>query len=618
MARRKQQHGVGRALRGPMLHGDLSAWYGWWPEPMSSDDILAGWRAALARRGRPGSPATLQLYTHFAFCQASCAFCQYFHVVPRAHEQYAPYTDYLIGQLRTLRGALGPIEVSNAYFGGGTPSALPSTELGRVVDEFLQTFRVSHEFTCEAHPGSLDETKLALLKRVGVNRLSMGLQSFDPGVLKRIGRTNPPLPRVAELMRRARELGIWVNSDLVLGLPGQTPQSFLDDLHAVLREARPDCLTVYRYQPVPHFPDAPGPEMRYSRILTGPVLRRATRLGYLPATRGGDERPGKAFLRNTGRTWRQWLDRLRYEALRVVRADAELRAYAQFEHNDSHVLGIGPGAMSHIYGHSWYREATAVAGIEGSTAPVYFGTRVSAADECRSTVLQSLAESRWIDTRGLARRSGVDVAAAFDAVLDDGVRSGALRRVGHWYRRAADASPATHPDFYEALLPAIGEAAERDGRAVTLDALRNAPGIQRDLVAIGDHLWADGVPPSANGSAAPPRRSDDALLAWARLIGLGTPGEQFAGALIDRIGGDGEAHFRVLPLPGDPLRVLVQRDTDHPSFLRVGPYAISYVGRTDQQLAPAEERFLRELGARTAQALEEFRRGDAKTRSGTG
>ncbi len=592
-----------------MLHGDLSAWYGWWPERISTDDILAGWRAALAARGRPGSPATVQLYTHFAFCQASCAFCQYFHVVPRAHEQYAPYTEYLLGQLRTLRGALGRIEVSNAYFGGGTPSALPSTELERIVDEFLQTFAVRHEFTCEAHPGSLDETKLALLKRVGVNRLSMGLQSFDPGVLKRIGRSNPPLARVAELMRRARELAIWVNSDLVLGLPGQTPQSFLADLHAVLEEARPDCLTVYRYQPVPHFPDPPPPEMRYSRVLTGPVLRRAMRLGYLPATRGDDDRAGKAFLRNTGRTWRQWSDRVRYEALRVMHADAELRAYAQFEHNDSHILGIGPGAMSHIYGHSWYREATAVAGIGASTEPVYFGTRVSPVDECRSTLLQSLAESRWIDTRGLTRCSGVDVAASFGAVLDDGVDSGALRRVGRWYRRAADASPATHPDLYEALLPTIGEPGERGRRAVALDAQRDTPGVQRDLVAIGDHLWANGAPPSANGNAAPPRRSDDALLAWARLIGLGGPGEHFAGAMIDRVGGDGEAHFRVLPEPAPPLRVLIADDASQPSFLRAGPYAISYVGRSDQELAPSEERFLRELGVRTTEALEEGRTG---------
>jgi oxygen-independent coproporphyrinogen-3 oxidase len=419
-----------------MLRGNLSAWFGWWPERIPVSDVLTAWQSALATRGHPGSPATLQLYAHFAFCQASCVFCQYFHVVPREHGQVERYTSYLVGLLDRYRDALGRVEVSNAYFGGGTPSALPAPQLARVVEAFARAFRVKREFTCEAHPGNLDEEKLDLLHQVGVNRLSMGLQSFDPVVLKRIGRINPPLQRVGELVRRARALGMWTNTDLVLGLPGQTRESFLADLDRLLSDGGPDCLTVYRYQPVPALPDEPGEEMRYSRVLTPSLLMRALRMGYLPATSGGDDRPGKDFFRNSPRTWRQWLDRIRYEVVRVVRADAELPAYALFENNDAHLLGLGPGSMSHIYGYGWYREATALANLSAATEPAYLGTRLSAEDECRSSLLQGFAESRWVDTRALARRSGVAVDATFGGLLDEGVRTGALRRAGTWYSRA--------------------------------------------------------------------------------------------------------------------------------------------------------------------------------------
>jgi oxygen-independent coproporphyrinogen-3 oxidase len=593
MARPQREQGFGMALRQPMLRGDLSAWFGWWPERISFADVVAGWKSALAGRGAAGSPATVQLYTHFALCQSSCRFCMYFHVVPRDDHQVSRYTDYLVALLGRYREALGRIEISNAYFGGGTPSALPAAELGRFLQAFGESFHVRNEFTCEGHPSNLDEAKLELLRRAGVNRLSMGLQSFDPAVLKRIGRTNPSLPRVAELVRCARAFGMWTNADLVVGLPGQTPDSFHDDLDRLLARGRPDCITVYRYQPVDHLPDVPGEEMRYSRVLTQPVILRALRMGYLPATTGGDDRPGKNFLRNSPRTWRQWVDRFRYEAVRLVRGDAELPVYALFENGDAHILGIGPGARSHIYGHSWYREVTAVADLSPATEPVYLGTRLTPEDECRSALLLGLAKSRWIDARALERRSGIDMQATFGPLLDRGVRTGALRRIGRWYRPARGASPATHPELFEALLPSIApDMTARAQRAVEIAALRSRDDVQKELVALdAEHLRAVDA------------EQDEPLLAWARLVGLGSPGQTFAEATIERVGGGGEACFHVLPPPAPALRVIVEWDTGQRNFFRAGPYSISYATREHTSLAPAEEDFLQALHTRTTEAL---------------
>ncbi|TMA55950.1 MAG: radical SAM protein, partial [Deltaproteobacteria bacterium] len=588
MAKRRQEHGYGRALEEPMLRGDLSAWYGWWPQRLSVDELLAAWQSALARRGQPGSPATLQLYTHFAFCQASCAFCQYFHLVPHDRQQVDRYTDYLVALTERYAAALGVVDVTNAYFGGGTPSALAAAQLGRFLAAFARAFRVRNEFTCEGHPGNLDAEKLDLLAAAGVNRLSLGLQSLDPVVCRRIGRMNPPLERVRELVRRARALGMWVNADLVLGLPEQTPQSFLSDLDRLLADGRPDCLTVYRYQPVPHLNQAPDETMRYSRVLTPAVLLRALRQGYLPATSGGDDRPGKDFFRNSTRTWRQWFDRLRYEVVRMVRTDAELRSYAQFEDNDSHILGIGPGAMSHLYGHSWYREITAVATASTGAEPVYLGTRVTPADECRSALLQGFARSRWVDTRALGRRSGVDVEATFGPLFDAARQDRCLRRFARWVGCVPDASPSAQAAFFTSLLPALtGDAEARAQRAQETNGLRASEHVQRELVGIGDHLALPSGGPGASPSGAP-QPPEDALLAWAQLIGLGVPGQRFASAVVERFGGS-EVHFRLRPEPDPPLRVMVERDRGQPSFLRAGSYAISYVGRHGEPLPPAEE-----------------------------
>jgi oxygen-independent coproporphyrinogen-3 oxidase len=580
-----------------MLRGDLSAWLGWWPERLPVADVFAAWRSAIARRGQAGSPATIQLYLHFAFCQASCVFCQYFHVVPRETRQFEGYADYLAAVIDRYRAALGRTEVSNAYFGGGTPSALPARQLARVLEAFERTFRVKREFTCEAHPGNLDEEKLDLLQHAGVNRLSMGLQSFDSDVLKRIGRINPPRQRVRELVHRARRLGMWTNTDLVLGLPGQTAASFHTDLDHVLAEVRPDCLTVYRYQPVPGLPEVPPEAMRYSRVLQPRLLARALRLGYLPATTGGDDRSGKDFFRNSMRTWAQWATRVRYETMRLMRMSTELPTYALYENNESHLLGIGPGALSHVYGHSWHREATAVAGLSATSEPVYVGTRLTAEDECRSALSGAFAAGRWIDARALGRRSGVDVDARFGGVLREAVRDGTLRRFARWHA-GAPGIIATDAPVFEKLLPRTPmDVASRAQRAGEVDALRSNADVQTELISIGDHL-ATSAAPSGDGSGS---RPSEALTTWAALIGLGQPGQHFADAIVERVDGS-EAHFRILPAPAPALRIRIEHERGQPAFLKVGPYAISYAGRNGAPLAPLEERFLRELGVRTAQA----------------
>src|SRR5262249_25211110 len=152
---------------------------------------------------------------------------------------------------------------------------------------------------------------------------------------------------------------------------------------------------------------------------------------------------------------RSWFDRLRYEAVRLLLTRSQLPTYELFADNHSHILGLGPGATSHIYGHSWYREVTAVSDVSVAKEPRYVGTRLTAEEGCRRALRGAFATPRWTDPRALARRSGVDTRATFGMLFAEGVRRGALRHVGGRYAASRDGASASHADFFESLLPSI-------------------------------------------------------------------------------------------------------------------------------------------------------------------
>src|SRR5262245_25365378 len=111
-----------------MRRGDASAWPRWRPEFLQGDQIAAAWEQAMRGRGSPGSPRAVRVYTHFAYCESTCDFCMYFHKVPGETSAYTRYADHLIGLVRDFGARCGRIPAAAAYFGGGTPSAMPIPE----------------------------------------------------------------------------------------------------------------------------------------------------------------------------------------------------------------------------------------------------------------------------------------------------------------------------------------------------------------------------------------------------------------------------------------------------------------------------------------------------------
>ncbi|HXP90004.1 MAG TPA: radical SAM family heme chaperone HemW [Fibrobacteria bacterium] len=176
---------------------------------------------------------SLSLYVHVPFCERKCAYCDFASWADRGHEEPA-----WLGRIEReleLRGSQANGPVSSVFFGGGTPSALSEGGLERLCRAVQDNFRLeaSAEWSMEANPVSLTREKLEIATGAGVNRVSLGVQSFEPALLSRMGRAHD-----ADQARAALDLvaasGLRWSADLIFALPGQTLEQFLSSLDTLL------------------------------------------------------------------------------------------------------------------------------------------------------------------------------------------------------------------------------------------------------------------------------------------------------------------------------------------------------------------------------------------------
>lgn len=163
------------------------------------------------------------LYVHIPFCIKKCAYCDFNSFAACGMEKKS-YLSALFGELEKYRDEA----VDTAFIGGGTPTSLESGELYALLCKINECFSIDKnaEYTVEANPKTLDAEKLTVMKNGGVNRISIGVQSFCDDELKRIGRIHTA-EEAKETVRLAQDCGFDnINIDLMLDLPGQTMKSF--------------------------------------------------------------------------------------------------------------------------------------------------------------------------------------------------------------------------------------------------------------------------------------------------------------------------------------------------------------------------------------------------------
>ena len=175
----------------------------------------------------------LAVYLHVPFCQRKCAYCDFASFSGR-EAIWRRYFDALQEEITGWRDELRVREARSIFFGGGTPSIVPSEYIAETLESLRAeiAFAPDVEITLEANPGTVTMEKLRAYRRVGVNRLSVGVQSFDDGLLKFLGRIHTAA-QARETVYLAREAGFDnLSIDLMYALPGQSMNQWRDTLNA--------------------------------------------------------------------------------------------------------------------------------------------------------------------------------------------------------------------------------------------------------------------------------------------------------------------------------------------------------------------------------------------------
>ena len=224
----------------------------------------AEYQGALRQRAegaRVGGKTPLSIYVHIPFCESVCYYCACNKVITKHHDRSAEYLRALKAEIAMHAAALGgPQAVSQLHFGGGSPTFLTDAELSDLMAVLGAAFRIAPgaEVSIEVDPRTVSTERLSALRRMGFNRLSFGVQDFDPDVQKAVHRVQS-FEMVRDLMREARSLGFEsINADLIYGLPKQTPESFARTI-AQVGELRPDRIALYAYA---HLPQRFKPQRR--------------------------------------------------------------------------------------------------------------------------------------------------------------------------------------------------------------------------------------------------------------------------------------------------------------------------------------------------------------------
>ncbi len=187
----------------------------------------------------------LGVYVHIPFCVLKCAYCD-FNSYAGLSELHAPYVAALISELQLQTERADRPIVDTVYVGGGTPTVLPPDAVGSILTALHECCRVAAdaEITLEANPGTVSRQTLHALRGHGVNRLSLGVQSFDDAELRLLGRIHSAA-QAREAVSAARAAGFTnLNLDLIYGLPYQSVAGWLTSLEGALR-LEPDHLSLY-------------------------------------------------------------------------------------------------------------------------------------------------------------------------------------------------------------------------------------------------------------------------------------------------------------------------------------------------------------------------------------
>ncbi len=387
-------------------------------EAFGEDDYI---QALNQRQSGLAVALPLSLYVHIPFCESLCYYCACNKIITKHHNRAEEYLRYLSREIDLHVAHVGAGQaVSQLHLGGGSPTFLSDAELRELMAMLRRSFTLAPggEYSIEIDPRTVDAGRLATLAELGFNRLSFGVQDFDPAVQKAVHRIQPA-EQVFSLMASARALGFEsINVDLIYGLPMQTPESF-DRTLAQIVELKPDRIALYAYA---HLPERFKPQRR---IITVELPSGASKVSML-------SRSLSAFL-DAGYVY-VGMDHfaLPNDALAVAKRQGRLHRNFQgySTQPDCDLIALGVSSIGRV-GATYSQNAKTLAEyydlLDQGHLPVVRGLAVSRDDLLRRAVIMALMCQGSLQFESIELAHLVDFKAYFAkelAALEDLARQG--------------------------------------------------------------------------------------------------------------------------------------------------------------------------------------------------
>jgi oxygen-independent coproporphyrinogen-3 oxidase len=357
----------------------------------------------------------LSLYIHIPFCDTVCFYCACNKIITKNRARAAPYLERLYREI-ALQGALFDRSrpVTQLHWGGGTPTFISTAEMRRLMTVTAEHFQLlgddRGEYSIEIDPREADAATIALLRQLGFNRLSLGVQDFNPLVQQAVNRIQSEQVTLATLEAARREGFKSISIDLIYGLPYQTVARFVRTLDAIIA-VDPDRIAVFNYAHLPqlfktqHQIDAsklPAPAEKLAILKS--VIERLTDAGYVYIGMDHFAKPHDelALAQQAGTLYRNF------------------QGYST--HADCDLVAIGVTSISMV-GDSYSQNLRTLddyyARLDASRLAVFRGVSLSADDCLRRAVITQLICHFTLDFATVEAQHGIDFADYFAAELEE-------------------------------------------------------------------------------------------------------------------------------------------------------------------------------------------------------
>lgn len=340
---------------------------------------------AKAVLGSPLKDNDASLYLHIPFCSTLCYYCACNKFVTRKYELAARYLKCLQSEIRRFAPQIAGRRVSQIHWGGGTPTFLTDEDISQLFNTLREEFALvgddEGEFGIEIDPRTVDGDRVKFLREVGFNRLSMGIQDFDPAVQKAVNRKQA-FDDTEKVFAAARECGFEsISVDLIYGLPLQTVEKFRETLAKVVT-LNPDRISIFNYA---HLPDRFPPQ---KRILLEDIPAAETKLAILELCIEYLEAAG--YVRIGMDHFAKPDDSLAV-ALREGKLQRNFQGYSTYAESDMFAFGVT--AISKV-GHSYWQNSKELddycGRVEAKESPLERGLFIDADDQLRAKVISEL------------------------------------------------------------------------------------------------------------------------------------------------------------------------------------------------------------------------------------